>query len=174
MILVAAAGNAGPKSPPLYPAADPNVIAVTAIDADDNAFAMANHGSYITVAAPGVDVLVPAPGGSYEFTSGTSVATAEISGLVALMLERDPSADLDDIRQALVSSARDLGPKGPDSTFGAGAADAVAALQAMEFRTTARPRTPAPVATAPKPSRPVAAAPGRARLTPASVTPARR
>ena len=39
IVLVAAAGNAGPKSPPLYPAADPNVIAVTATDADDKLFA---------------------------------------------------------------------------------------------------------------------------------------
>ena len=31
ILMVAAAGNAGPKSPPLFPAANPNVIAVTAI-----------------------------------------------------------------------------------------------------------------------------------------------
>ena len=40
IVLVAAAGNAGPKSPPLYPAADANVIAVTATDADDKLFAL--------------------------------------------------------------------------------------------------------------------------------------
>ena len=39
IVLVAAAGNAGPKSPPLYPAADPNVIAVTATDQNDRIFA---------------------------------------------------------------------------------------------------------------------------------------
>ena len=44
IVLIAAAGNAGPKSPPLYPAADPNVIAVTATDADDKLFAQANRG----------------------------------------------------------------------------------------------------------------------------------
>ena len=38
VVLVAAAGNAGPQSPPLYPAADPNVIAVTATDSDDALF----------------------------------------------------------------------------------------------------------------------------------------
>ena len=38
VILIAAAGNLGPKSPPLYPAADPNVIAVTATDDDDQLF----------------------------------------------------------------------------------------------------------------------------------------
>src|SRR5262249_30921956 len=53
VVLIAAAGNAGPKSPPLYPAADPNVIAVTATDENDNLFTQANQGPYVAVAAPG-------------------------------------------------------------------------------------------------------------------------
>ena len=44
VVLVAAAGNAGPKSPPLYPAADPSVIAVTAVDSQDRVFRGATHG----------------------------------------------------------------------------------------------------------------------------------
>ena len=58
---LSAAGNAGPKSPPLFPGADPYVIAVTATDVDDKLFTGANRGKYISVAAPGVDILVPAP-----------------------------------------------------------------------------------------------------------------
>ncbi len=84
IILIAAAGNAGPKSPPLYPGADPSVIAVTATDYADKPFAMANRGKYIAVAAPGVDVMVPAPNGSYQLTTGTSVAAAHVSGIAAL------------------------------------------------------------------------------------------
>src|SRR5262249_2410882 len=49
VVLVAAAGNAGPKSPPLYPAADPNVIAVTATDLDDKLFVQSNRGRHIAV-----------------------------------------------------------------------------------------------------------------------------
>src|SRR5205807_5379746 len=49
VVLIAAAGNAGPKSPPLYPAADPNVIAVTATDIDDKLFPGANRGRYIAI-----------------------------------------------------------------------------------------------------------------------------
>jgi hypothetical protein len=82
IVLIAAAGNAGPKSPPLYPGADPNVIAVTATDTDDKIFTGANRGKYISVAAPGVDILVPAPEGDYQITTGTSVAAAEVSGIV--------------------------------------------------------------------------------------------
>src|SRR5215813_2739617 len=74
IVLIAAAGNAGPKSPPLFPGADPYVIAVTATDVDDKLFTGANRGKYISVAAPGVDILVPAPEGEYQMTTGTSVA----------------------------------------------------------------------------------------------------
>ena len=72
MVLVAASGNLGPKSPPQYPAADPNVIAVSATDANDKMFAASNVGPHIAVAAPGVDILLPAPNGDYQVTSGTS------------------------------------------------------------------------------------------------------
>jgi hypothetical protein len=66
MVLIAAAGNAGPRSPPLYPGADKNVIAVTATDVDDALFSGANRGDYVAVAAPGVDILAPAPDGAYS------------------------------------------------------------------------------------------------------------
>ena len=66
IVLVAAAGNAGPKSTPLYPAADPNVIAVTATDFNDRLFTQSNRGRHIAVAAPGVDIIVPAPSGTYQ------------------------------------------------------------------------------------------------------------
>ena len=141
LILVAAAGNAGPKSPPLYPAADPNVIAVTATDADDKVFDQANRGGYVAVAAPGVDVLVAGPGDGYAFTSGTSVAAAHVSGVVALMLEREPTLSADAVRSALVASARDLGAKGRDQVFGAGEADAAAALKRLDPRTAGAPAT---------------------------------
>src|SRR6185295_9567815 len=93
IVLIAAAGNAGPRSRPLYPAADPNVIAVTATDPEDKLFVRANRGAHIAVAAPGVNILVATPDGGYELTSGTSVAAAEVSGIVALMLERDRKLD---------------------------------------------------------------------------------
>jgi hypothetical protein len=131
VVLVAAAGNAGPKSPPLYPAADKNVIAVTAIDADDRLLSAANRGKHIAVAAPGVDVLVPAPGRAYQLTTGTSVAAAEVSGIVALLVELKPSITPDEVRKVLQSTAFDLGPKGPDDQFGAGRADAERAVMAL-------------------------------------------
>jgi len=131
IVLVAAAGNAGPKSPPLYPAADLNVIAVTATDMQDKLFGMSNRGNHVAVAAPGVDVLLPTPGGSYQMASGTSFAAAHISGIAALLLERDPGLSPDAVRGVLLRTARDLGPKGRDKDFGAGLADAFEAVTSL-------------------------------------------
>lgn len=137
-VLVAAAGNGGPKAPPLYPAADPNVIAVTATDAGDQLLPQANHGRYIDVAAPGVQILVAVPGG-YEVSSGTSYAAAEVSGIAALMLQRGPRLGPDRLRHVLMKTAKDLGPRGRDSLFGAGLADAFGAVMTEGPAATARP-----------------------------------
>ena len=144
VVLIAAAGNAGPKSPPLFPAADPNVIAVTATDVDDKLFAGANRGKYISVAAPGVDILVPAPASSYQLTTGTSVAAAQVSGIVALLLERNPEHTPADIRRILTASAKRLGPGEGDANFGAGLTDPLKALQLAEPHSVASTLRPAP------------------------------
>ena len=144
IVLIAAAGNAGPKSPPLFPGADPNVIAVTATDMDDKLFSGANRGKYISVAAPGVDILVPAPEGSYQVTTGTSVAAAEVSGIVALLLERNPKLTPADIRRILTSSAKRLGSGDRDDNFGAGLVDPLKAVQSTDPRTVTTTPPPTP------------------------------
>ena len=135
VVLIAAAGNAGPKSPPLYPGADPYVIAVTATDADDRLFVGANRGKYLAVAAPGVDILVPAPDNSYQLTTGTSVAAAEVSGIAALLLERNPRLTPADIKRILTGSAKRLGAGDRDDNFGSGLVDPLRALQSADPRT---------------------------------------
>jgi subtilisin family serine protease len=132
VVLIAAAGNAGPKSPPLYPAADADVIGVSATDADDKLFEQSNRGRYIAVAAPGAQIMVAIPDGGYEVSSGTSYSAAEISGVVALMIERKRNLTPDKVREILQLTAKDLGPKGRDDMFGAGLADAYGALMAEE------------------------------------------
>src|SRR5262249_19633555 len=98
------------RSPPLYPAADPHVIAVTATDVEDKLFSGANRGRHVAIAAPGVDILVPAPEATYQMTTGTSVATAHVSGVIALMLERNPNLTPTAVRRILTLSAKKLGP----------------------------------------------------------------
>src|SRR3981081_2669034 len=134
----APAGNTAPQAPEAYPAAYPEVIAVTATDIDDKLFDGANQGRYVSVAAPGVDVLVAAPNGGYDFTTGTSVATAHVSGLAALLLERDPVLTPDAVRAILMRTARDLGPAGRDDQFGAGLVDAYEALLTLAPATAER------------------------------------
>jgi subtilisin family serine protease len=112
IVLIAAAGNAGPKSPPLYPGADPNVIAVSATDSNDELFVGSNRGKYIAVAAPGVEIFALAPDGTYQLTTGTSVAAAEVSGVAALLIERNPALTPEEVRRILIRTAKPLGPKG--------------------------------------------------------------
>jgi subtilisin family serine protease len=137
IVLIAAAGNAGPRSQPLYPAADENVIAVTAIDANDRLLPQANQGPHIALAAPGVSVLEPAANAGYQLTSGTSVAAAHVSGVAALIIARKPDIDFAALEKILFSTAKDLGPKGRDSQFGFGLVDPYRALDALADRVAA-------------------------------------
>jgi hypothetical protein len=143
IMLIAAAGNAGPKSPPLYPGAYPDVIAVTATDVDDKLFAGANRGKYVSVSAPGVDILVPAPESTYQLTTGTSVAAAEVSGIVALLVERNPKLTPADVRRILQASAKRLAPGERDDNFGSGLIDPLKALQLADPRAAAASPPPA-------------------------------
>jgi subtilisin family serine protease len=131
LVLIAAAGNAGAKSPPLYPAANPNVIAVSATDQQDRLFAASNRGNYIALAAPGVDIFLPAPDGKYQMTSGTSFSAAYVSGVAALLLERNYALKPEALRMTLAKTARDLGSPGRDELFGDGQTDAFAAVMAV-------------------------------------------
>jgi subtilisin family serine protease len=93
-------------------------------------FSASNRGGYIAVAAPGVDIFLPAPDDKYQMTSGTSFSAAFISGIAALLLERNPALKPDEVRAIVMKTARDLGAPGRDDLFGAGEADAYAAVAA--------------------------------------------
>lgn len=131
LVLIAAAGNGGPDAKPAYPAAYPQVLAVTATDDRDGLYKDANRGSYIAVAAPGVDIIAAAPGGAYDVSSGTSLAAAHVSGIAALMIERNPKLTAADVRAALSKSAHRIDGRRADE-MGAGVADAAAALDAVK------------------------------------------
>ncbi len=119
-ILVAAAGNGGPKAKPFFPAAYTNVIAVTAVDGRLKAYQHANRGGYIDFSAPGVDLWTVSDKGSGRFQSGTSFATPFITSIVSLYLEAGAKPDPDLLRTSLKRYAVDLGQSGKDQTFGWG------------------------------------------------------
>ncbi len=177
VVLIAAAGNAGPKSPPLYPAADPNVIAVTATDEDDQLFEGANQGPHVAVAAPGVNILEPAPNDTYQVTTGTSVAAAHVSGVAALLMERNPALDPVAVHEILTMSARNVGSTGRDDKFGWGLVDPSQALLDLDAKV-AQDRASPPAKSvaanpiAPNPAAPKPAAPKPAAAKPAALNPA--
>jgi len=128
LVVVAAAGNKGPKAPPAYPGAYSDVIAATATDAKDKLYKNANRGSYIAIAAPGVDVLAAGRKKGYGLNSGTSMAAAYVSGSVALMLQTSPGLNSASAVERLAASAKDLGDSGKDSDYGYGLIDIAKAV----------------------------------------------
>ena len=126
IVLIAAVGNAGPRSPPLYPAADAGVIGVTATDVDDKLMAQANRGPQVAVAAPGVEILAVAPDGKYQVTSGTSIAAAHASGVAALLLASKPNLTPAQVRASLTRAATRI--PGKRNEVGAGVIDALAVI----------------------------------------------
>lgn len=118
MIIIAAVGNNGPESPPRYPAAFSDVIAVTAIDRSTDIYERAVRGAHVDFSAPGVDVFVESSGGRY--ISGTSIAAPFVSARVASDPELLEKSRVTQIRQGLAKQAVDLGASGHDPIFGAG------------------------------------------------------
>jgi subtilisin family serine protease len=89
------------------------------------------------IAAPGETVRSSVPGGSYRYTTGTSMAAPHVSGAVALLLSAAPGhgGQVDTIEQILIESAEPKGdgqcgaPEPPNSVWGWGALDALAAVE---------------------------------------------
>ena len=117
-VMIAAAGNDG-RERAAYPAAHPDVIAVTAVDAAFRRYRAANFGPHIEFSAPGVDLYVAddAAGGGYA--SGTSYAAPIVTALAA-RLGAGGGLSVDALRARLRASAVDLGPSGRDADFGWG------------------------------------------------------
>jgi subtilisin family serine protease len=83
------------------------------------------------VSAPGVSVYSSYPGGGYTRMSGTSMAGPHVAGVVALMRQANPNADVQTIKTVLMQTSRDLGPAGEDNDFGWGVIDAYEAVLAV-------------------------------------------
>ncbi|MFQ6058698.1 MAG: S8 family serine peptidase, partial [Anaerolineae bacterium] len=148
VLLVAAAGNDS-TAYPSYPAAYEQVMGVSATDRYDQRASFSNYGSYISVAAPGVSILSTVRGGSYQFWSGTSMASPHVAGLAGLVFAQDPSRTNATVQQIIEGTADDLGSSGWDHIYGYGRINAYRALSgAGPVPTpTLPPSTPGPTAT---------------------------
>lgn len=91
------------------------------------------------VSAPGVSVYSSYPGGSYVRMSGTSMAGPHVAGVVALMRQANPNADVQTIKSVLMQTARDLGTSGEDNDYGWGIIDAYEAVLAVSEPDTTPP-----------------------------------
>lgn len=119
-LVVAAVGNDGPGAPPLYPAAYPGVVGVTAVDARDRVLMEACRGTQVAFAAPGADMSAAALEHRYIAVRGTSFAAPIVAGLLAEQLSMPDRIRAEAARELLVTQAIDLGSKGPDRIYGHG------------------------------------------------------
>ncbi|MEM9042624.1 MAG: S8 family serine peptidase, partial [Actinomycetota bacterium] len=150
IVVVTAAGNAGPDSTSLIsPAVDPFVIAVGGAEIDEAGLDVADWasrsdgvrnpdlaapGAHIqSLRAPGSDADVNHPEGYVDANlflgSGSSQSAAVVTGVVALMLDANPSLTPDQVKAILVDTASPI-PGGTDDRSGAGLVDADAAVAA--------------------------------------------
>lgn len=133
--LVAAAGNGGPGAKPAYPAAWPEVIAVTAVDARERVWRQANQGPYIQFAAPGVGLWTAASISGGRLRSGTSYAAPFVTATLAVTRLRSPATPVAEVVASLVGCARDLGEAGFDPVFGHGLIQSPAQCESQTFLT---------------------------------------
>ena len=139
VVVVAAAGNSA-SAAPLYPAAFPEVIAVSATDAADRLTYYSTYGNQIDLAAPGGDnhadlngdgypdgilstVIDVALGADYQRKSGTSMAAPQVAAAAFLLRSQEPNLSVLEVEAYLKAGALDLGPAGFDREFGFGRLD---------------------------------------------------
>jgi serine protease len=146
--IIAAAGNEYETgNDPQYPAAyDDYCIAVGATRFDQTRAPYSNTGSYLDIVAPGGDYIDQNGDGyidgvlqqtfaegdptdfGYFFKVGTSMACPHVAGVAALILAKNPGLTPDQVREALESTATDLGTPGRDDMYGWGLLNAQAAV----------------------------------------------
>jgi hypothetical protein len=135
VVLVAASGNDNTDRPG-YPAAYPEVIAVSATDQGEGRAQYSNYGDYIDVAAPGTSIPSTYPGSRYAALSGTSMASPHVAALASLIRAANSKLTNDEVMEILRRTAKDLGTAGKDNDFGYGQIDVRAALQSASGHNT--------------------------------------
>jgi serine protease len=131
LVLVASAGNdGGGANRRNYPAAYSGVIAVGAVDRAFQPAKFTNRHTYVSVAAPGVEIVsADVAGHGYILGTGTSSSAAFVAGMGALVKARYPNLTPPEVKQALEEGATHRPPDGRSTKIGTGVADALGALR---------------------------------------------
>ncbi len=129
VVVVAAVGLPGGLGRVAAPANIPGVVAVAGVDQAGAVVASAS-GPEVVIAAPGKDIARATTGGGYALGTGTSDATAIVSGVVALIRAKFPDLDAANVINRLIRTADDKGLPGRDERYGFGIVNPVRALTA--------------------------------------------
>ena len=120
MLIVAAVGNDGPSAPPLYPAAYPDVVGVTAVNGRGRVLPESGRGPQVDFAAPGADMAAAGPGQGYVTVRGSSFAAPLVAGLLSQRLQRPNRSEAEAALGEVSTMAVDAGARGPDPIYGRG------------------------------------------------------
>ncbi|MFJ2092040.1 type VII secretion-associated serine protease mycosin [Streptomyces sp. NPDC087901] len=129
IVVVASAGNDGlaGKVKLTYPAAYPGVLAVAASDRNDERAPFSQTGSFVGVAAPGVDMVSTVPKGGQCVDNGTSFSAPYVAGVAALIRAKHPGWKQSQV-VAQIEQTAERAVKGRDDFIGWGVVDPVRAL----------------------------------------------
>ena len=131
VVIFASAMN-NSSSAPNYPAACNHAMGVSATDATDSLASFSNYGNWITLSAPGSNILTTTVGGGYGYWFGTSFASPIAAGVAALALAVNPSMTAPALVSLLEQNSDDLGTPGFDSSFGWGRVNAYKVVTAAQ------------------------------------------
>jgi type VII secretion-associated serine protease mycosin len=130
VVVVVGAGNNGQRgNAPGYPAADPGVVAVAATDQSDKPADFSSYGPYVTLAAPGAQIVTAASHAGYAKGGGTSDSTALVSAAAALVRSHFPNLTAGQVINRLIKTA-DHPAGGRDDHVGYGIVNPYQALTA--------------------------------------------
>ncbi|MFF4983449.1 type VII secretion-associated serine protease mycosin [Streptomyces sp. NPDC001046] len=143
VVVVASAGNDGLDGKPkeTYPAAFDGVLAVASSDRNNERAAFSQPGSFVGVAAPGVDIVSTVPSGGQCTDSGTSFSAPFVAGVAALLKEKHPTWSPAQIVTQIERTA-ERSVNGRDDFVGWGVVDPVRAVQESDLADP--PSSPAP------------------------------
>jgi subtilisin family serine protease len=136
IVVVISSGNDGDKNKVSYPGCASGAIAVGAVDINDNDASFSNAGPAMDIVAPGVNTLssvscnvspiYSCASTWYSYKSGTSMSAPHVTGVVALMLDKNPNLTVQQVKDYLYDNTISVGPND-----GNGRVDAYAAVNAV-------------------------------------------